>query len=143
MKLSRISIGILVAIVLAFCLCAQRSCGPGGDGVLARFDGKDGRSYLLCQKWNDWSEPYSVSFYLKVPDGRWGWCYVDHQSVRLRNVAITASDDEAAITVYSNGKPIAKYDNTESRFSLIDDEGRITRSSSAPQEWRTPPGPNR
>ncbi|WP_265593167.1 hypothetical protein [Verrucomicrobium sp. BvORR034] len=49
----------------------------------------DGSEYMVVQKCN-WSlEPYTVGFYMRSPDGPWGWCYIDHQATRWRNVVMT------------------------------------------------------
>jgi len=46
-----------------------RACGPGGDGVLARFDAPGGETVLVIQEWQDWAEPYTVSLFVRTPEG--------------------------------------------------------------------------
>ena len=56
--------------------------GPGGDGVVAEASLPDGRRFTVVQRWNASMEPYTVSFVYQLEDGRWGWCYMNHQDTR-------------------------------------------------------------
>jgi hypothetical protein len=136
----KFSIPVLLVVVgaLVAAFFAVRSSGPGGDGVLARFEAPNGESFLVSQKWNNWTEPYTVSLFARTPGGRWGWCYIDHQSQRLQDASITLNAEGNAITICSDGKPLGRYDMAGSTFSLLDTEGRIARTVAAPQEWRDP-----
>src|SRR5436190_11747549 len=53
-----------------------RDNGPGGDGVVARLFTDDGVECRVVQTWNDWFEPYTVSFYYKPQGSAGGWCYI-------------------------------------------------------------------
>lgn len=112
---------------------------PGGDGIAARFDAPTGESYLVLQQWNDWSEPYEVSFFMRTREGRWGWCYIDHQSHRVRDASIVPSVDGQTLVVYSSKVKLAEYDNAGHTFSLFDRSGQKSRTLPAPQEWQSPP----
>lgn len=116
-----------------------RSFGPGGDGVLARFEAPSGETFLVLQRWQCWGEPYVVSLFVHTPEGRWGWCYVDHQSLRLNDVVITPSDDGKVVTIRSRARHLVEYDILNSTVSLLDDSGLARRTLPAPQEWEDPP----
>jgi len=76
--------------------------------------------------------------FFSVPEGRWGWFYIDHQSCRLRNVVIHPDADGSGVTLSSGGSELAQYDIIGATFSLLDESGRVVRTLSSPQEWRDP-----
>lgn len=111
---------------------------PGGDGVLARLDGRTGESYFVIQQWNHWSEPYEVWFYLRTSDGRWGRSYIDHQSDRLHDVSIVANANWQNCSVYSGQTKLAEYDTVAQTFSLFGRSGQRGRTQRAPEQWQPP-----
>jgi hypothetical protein len=155
-------------MMLATLLCATggllllvRDRLPGGDGIAARLD-FDGATYLVTQEWQHWSEPYEVSFYVKDREARWGWCYMDHQSDRLRNVKLRRMAAGEGVEVYvddrlrarysSQGLTVSTFDGygklielsapsptVGPTFSLFTESGRLTRTLPAPGAWMEPP----
>jgi hypothetical protein len=133
-----VSAGVTAVVAIAGYF-AVRGCLPGRGGVSARFDAPSGETFLVIQEWNSVAEPYSVSLFVRQYDGKWGWCYIDHDSHWLQNVTIRPSSDGRTIGVYSREQVLGKYDILDSTFSLTDENGRIQRTLAAPQEWRPPP----
>ena len=62
--------GVSVCVILAAVFLAIVQ--PGGDGVLGRMKFADGSEYVVEQTCNWGFEPYTVSFYMRSPEGRWG-----------------------------------------------------------------------
>ena len=76
---------------------------PGGSGVVASLQLPDGSKYMVTQRCN-WSlEPYTVSFYMRSQNGQWGWCYIDHQATRWRNVQLIYDSNRDVIDVTEDG----------------------------------------
>ena len=70
----------VVALGIAIAALFLGVLQPGGSGALASIQLADGSEYRVTQRFN-WSvEPYTVSFYMRSADGRWGWCYIDHEA---------------------------------------------------------------
>ena len=135
-RVSRILLwtGISVATLLlvAFYAIVQ----PGGDGVLGAIRTPDGSEYVVEQTCN-WSlEPYTVSFYMRSPDGKWGWCYIDHEATRWRNVEVSYDEDLDQIVVTEQGTRHAVLDRQTQNFCI--DNGSIRRDVNAPQSERAP-----
>jgi hypothetical protein len=95
MKTIGIIFGVLFLIVAALFI---RFIQPGSSGVVASLRLPDGSEYMVTQRCNWSPEPYTVAFYMRSPGAKWGWCYIDHQENRWRDVAMTydaASDNRA------------------------------------------------
>ena len=136
MKTIAYVLGALVTLAIATLLILLQ---PGGSGVAASLRLPDGSEYMVVQKCN-WSlEPYTVGFYMRSPDGTWGWCYIDHQATRWRDVVITYAPASDVITVTERGVWQASLDRKNHRFSIGD--GSPKRSLVAPQEHRAPEYP--
>ena len=136
MKILGIIIGILALLVtVAFVVIIQ----PGSSGVVASLRLADGSEYMVTQRCN-WSlEPYTVAFYMRSPGGKWGWCYIDHQANRWRDVAMTYDTNSDVVTVTERGTWQAALDRKRSTFAIGD--GKPKRDVPAPQEYREPEFP--
>ncbi len=100
---------------------------------------KDGSEYMVTQTCN-WSvEPYTVSFYMRSKDGPWGWCYIDHQASRWRNVKMTYDGPTDTITISNGGTREATLDREASQFWLRRYGPGTARP--APQQASNPPYP--
>lgn len=133
MKIAAYIIGALATFVIATILIVLQ---PGGSGVAASLRPPDGSEYMVIQKCN-WSlEPYTVGFYMRSPGGTWGWCYMDHQATRWRDVTLSYDPASDVITVKKRGVWQAALNRKDNRFSVGD--GAPKRSVAAPQEHRTP-----
>ena len=105
---------------------------PGGDGVLGSVRTPDGAEYVVEQTCN-WSiEPYTVSFYMRSANGQWGWCYVDHEASRWKDVEVIYDDASDQIVISEQGIQRATLDRSTQIFWI--DNGSIRRNVSAPQE---------
>ena len=104
---------------------------PGGSGLLASIELPDGSAYLVGQRCNWSSEPYTVSFNMRSPEGEWGWCYLDHQANRWRDVSLTYDVVTDVVTVSESGVWKAALDRKRSVFAIGD--GRPRREVDAPQ----------
>jgi len=133
LKLAGIVVGVLVVISIGlFFLMVQ----PGTSGVVAALRLPDGSEYMVTQHCN-WSlEPYSVAFYMRTADGPWGWCYIDHQADRWRNVSMTYDQSSDIITVKERGTWQAALDRKRGVFSIGD--GKPERDVKAPEEIQQP-----
>lgn len=113
---------------LAFLAIVQ----PGGDGVLGRVQTPDGSEYAVEQTCN-WSiEPYTVSFNMRSPDGQWGWCYVDHEASRWKDVQVTYDVASDHIVISERGIQRATLDRRTKVFRI--GNGYNRSDISAPQE---------
>lgn len=137
MKIIGIIAGVLIAVFgVLFCLIVQ----PGVSGVVASLRLPDGAEYMVTQRCN-WSvEPYTVSFYMRsAKNGPWGWCYIDHQASRWRNVAMTYEPARDTVTVTERGAWQAALNRKRNTFSIGDAKPR--REVPAPQELSEPEFP--
>src|SRR5258705_12353725 len=115
MKTVWIIVGVLILIVAALCLIIVQ---PGTSGVAASLQLPDGSQYMVTQRCN-WSvEPYTVAFYMRSPGGKWGWCYIDHQADRWRDVAMTYDPASNVVTVTARGTWKSALDRKRSTFAI-------------------------
>lgn len=130
-KAVRVSIWCCLAfaiIVSGFFLAVVQ---PGGSGKLASIQLPDGSEYKVTQQCN-WSiEPYTVSFYMRPPNGEWGWCYIDHQAKRWRDVDLGYDAASDVVTVTERGTWKAALDRKRSTFAI--GGGKPKREVDAPQ----------
>jgi hypothetical protein len=126
-----------VLFVLAGRVVAGR--WPGGDGVLARLESSSGAEFLVHQRWQNYAEPYSVSFYSRTDNGSWGWCYLGHQELRWRQTRLEYDARNDVVQVFNGDVLRGRLDCATQSFAIFDDEGRYRRSVPAPQELRDPP----
>jgi len=109
---------------------------PGGSGVLGRVTTPDGSEYAVEQKCNWSPEPYTVGFYMRSPGGSWGWCYVDHEAQRWRDVEVTYDGVSDEIVVTEQGVRRAVLSRRTGTFWI--DTGSIRGDVKAPQGERAP-----
>ena len=109
---------------------------PGGSGTLATLTLSDGSQYMVTQRCNWSGEPYTVSFYMKPPGGQWGWCYIDHQANRWRDVALTYDNTGDVVTVTEKGQWQAALNRKTGIFARGNGKPRI--DCDAPQSIREP-----
>ena len=128
-----LAIGVAVMVLVAVFLYDS---GPGGSGVPASLRLPDGSEYLVTQNYNWSSEPYTVSFFMRSAGGPWGWCYIDHEASRWRNVAMTYDVAKDSIVITERGTLRARLDRSRSSFRI--DNGDIKRDVAAPQILRNP-----
>lgn len=119
----------LVAVPISYLLYHG---GPGGSGTLAHLELPDRSEYKVSQSYNWSSEPYAVSFYMRSKGGNWGWCYIDHEATRWREVEMTYDAAAAIIQVTESGTPRASLDRKRKAFWI--DNGSINRETTAPQQ---------
>jgi hypothetical protein len=122
---------LLAVPLIAFLAYVQ----PGGAGVLASVRTPDGAEYLVEQDY-DSDGPYNVGFYMRPPDGKWGWCYIDHEASRWRDVKVSYDAAADKIVVTERGVRRASLDRATGSFWI--DNGSFSRSAQAPQEERNP-----
>ena len=140
MKLVITVTAVAIAVLLTLGI---RACGPGGSGVLDHLTLSDGSEYLLTQKWNDLSEPYTVSFYFKPRGGAWGWCYIDHQDTRWHHAELRNNPEKNSGEVFRGGDLRAELIRDKQVFVLYRDNNQETREVPAPQERRKPEFPTK
>lgn len=112
------------------------SFGPGGDGVLDRLSDQNGGEYLITQRWNSWTEPYTVDFWFRTSGGHWGWCYVDHESTRWKQGTLQHDVARNSIRILRGGDSVAELLLASSTFVR---HGALDVAVPAPQELRNPP----
>lgn len=123
---------LLVMVACLFILIAQ----PGSSGVVASLRLADGSEYMVTQRCNWSAEPYTVAFYMRSPGGKWGWCYMDHEANRWRDVALTYDATSDVVTVTKRGVWQAALDRKRNTFAL--GNGKPNRELNAPQEYLEP-----
>lgn len=125
---------VIIGAILAMTFLAIVQ--PGGDGVLGSVTTSDGSEYVVEQRCN-WSiEPYTVSFYMRSPDGNWGSCYIDLEAQRWKDVEVTFDEAENKIVVTEQGIRRASLDRTQNIFWI--DNGSINQEVLAPQGESAP-----
>lgn len=130
-KSLRISLWCGIAFIIAISGLFFAMIQPGGSGLLASIQLPDGSEYRVTQRCNWSAEPYTVSFYMRSPKGDWGWCYIDHQANRWRDVALTYDATSNVVTVTERGTWKAALDRKRRTFSIGD--GKPKREVDAPQ----------
>jgi hypothetical protein len=133
MKTFGIIFFVLLLIVAAL---FTRFIQPGSSGVVASLRLPDGSEYMVTQRCNWSPEPYTVAFYMRSPGGKWGWCYIDHQANRWRDVAMTYDAASDIVTVTKRGVWAAALDRKRSTFAI--GNGKPKREVDAPQSLREP-----
>ena len=129
-------VGLLLLIVAGLVVFVIQ---PGSSGVVASLRLPDGSEYMVTQRCNWSAEPYTVAFYMRSPGGKWGWCYIDHEANRWRDVTMTYDADSDSITVLKGGVWQAKLDRKRGTFAIGD--GKPSRELAAPQEYHEPEYP--
>jgi hypothetical protein len=127
---------IIGALLLVFAAVVCAIIQPGSSGVLASIRLADGSEYMVTQRCNWSAEPYTVDFYVRPSGGRWGWCYIDHEANRWRDVAMTYDANTDVITITERGIWQAALDRKRGMFAIGD--GKQKRELSSPQEFRDP-----
>lgn len=130
-----VSLGVLFAA--GFLAIVQ----PGGSGVLGKITTPDGCEYVVEQTCNWSAEPYTVSFYMRSPGGKWGWCYMDHEASRWWNVEVLHEEATDEIVVTEQGVRRAVLNRRTSTFWI--DNGSIRGDVKAPQADQDPSFANR
>lgn len=136
MKTVGIIAGALAVIVAAVFYAIVQ---PGGTGVVASIQLPDGSRYMVTQRCNWSAEPYTVSFYMCSPGGEWGWCYIDHQAIRWRNVAMRYDPASDVVTITARGTWKAALDRRRKTFAI--GNGKPSREVDAPQGYHEPEFP--
>ena len=130
-KAIRISLCCCIAFTITISGLFFAIVQPGGSGLLASIQLPDGSEYRVTQRCNWSAEPYTVSFYMRSPKGGWGWCYIDHQATRWRDVALTYDATLDIVTVTEQGTWKAGLDRKRSTFAI--GHGKPKRELDAPQ----------
>ena len=105
--------------------------GPGGSGTLAQLHLPDGSEYKVTQQYNWSAEPYTVDFFMRKGEEPWGWCYIDHEASRWRNVIMVHDPGTDSIVVTENGTRRAVLDRKRGTFWM--DNGQFSGELDAPQ----------
>jgi len=133
MKIVGVIVGGFIAVVVALFLWVVQ---PGPSGVVASLRLADGSEYMVTQRCNWSAEPYTVEFFMRPVGGAWGWCYIDHEACRWRDVTMTWDAAVDTVVVTERGTRRAVLDRGRSAFWI--DNGSVRRELSAPQELREP-----
>lgn len=126
---------ILASFILLLFAAYLAFVQPGGSGVIASLRLPDGSEYMVTQRCNWGLEPYTVAFYMRAPGDRWGWCYIDHEAMRWRDVVMSYDTTADTIVVTERGTRRAALDRKRSAFWM--DNGS-SRELAAPQGYQEP-----
>ena len=135
-QLARITGSVAGAVALGCGVIFLAIVQPGGSGILASLRLPDGSEYMISQRCNWSAEPYTVSFFMRSPGGAWGWCYVDHEATRWKDVAMTYNVAADVVLIAERGTIRASLDRKRNAFWI--DNGSINRESDAPNSFRQP-----
>ena len=145
---------MILAAIAAVCFCiycvldfASMARNRHTQGLLSDMNAimnaslrlSDGSECMVTQRCNWGPEPYTIAFYMRSPGGKWGWCYIDHQANRWRDVTMTYNTNSDVITVTKRGLWQAALDRKRSTFAIGD--GKPKRELAPPQEYREPQFP--
>ena len=136
MKIMRHIKWVLLLCVLAGIGSCCYSCGPGGNGTIAKLTLADGSEYLVTQHWNAIGEPYAVDFWFKTNARPWGWCYIDHQDTRWWRGSLKHNTTANSVQVFRGNELRGELFLDKKTFALY---GGPNRELSAPQEYCNPP----
>lgn len=130
------AMGVLTLLILGVFMALIQ---PGSSGVVASLRLADGSEYMVTQRCNWSPEPYTIAFYMRSPGGKWGWCYIDHQANRWRDVKMTCDTNTDVVIVTMRGRWQAALDRKRGTFAIGD--GKPNRELAAPQSYREPEFP--
>jgi hypothetical protein len=130
----QIALGMMASIAALIAVAFLAIVQPGGSGVIASKTLPDGCEYKVIQTCNWSGEPYTVSFYMRSPGQKWGWCYIDHEAPRWWDASLSYDSDADVILVKEDEKIQARLERKQQLFWIGDH-----LSVSAPQESREPP----
>jgi hypothetical protein len=77
--------------------------GPWHSGIVTQGISPSGQEFCVVQTFQDWGEPYQISFYIRDANGLWRWNYLDHEGYAWRTASASFSGDQ--VTVFRNGRP--------------------------------------
>lgn len=81
-------------LILTFAMRAA----PGWGGILARGASPEGHEYLVVQTFQNFAEPYRVSFYIRDEDKLWRWHYLEHEDMAWRSAKVDFSNQIARVS---------------------------------------------
>jgi hypothetical protein len=138
MKILVYSICGLLALCSLILLAITYIFQPGWDGVVASLRLEDGSEYMVTQQCNWDLDPYTVSFYMKLSGGKWGWCYIDHEADPWRNISMRYDRAADSVLIEEAGVLRGVLDRKGRSFEVP----RLARGGvPAPQEIVDPPFP--
>jgi len=77
----------------------------------------DGREILLMQKYNYFSEPYTVSLYVELQDSNnWGWYYIGHEEFYWHNGSLRINDSSKSVAVLKGKDKVGEYYWDDGRY---------------------------
>jgi hypothetical protein len=135
--LARFAFWTFAALTLIAATLFYAHVQPGGSGVLASLRLPDGSEYMVSQRCNWGPDPYTVDFYMRSSDGPWGWCYLDHEADRWRDVTMTHNEQSDTINITERGQLRASLDRKQGTFWFDNGDGN-PRGGHAPQQQRPP-----
>lgn len=94
---------VLLLVVLAPLTWHLYWGGPWHSRVLAHGVSPSGQEYCVVQSFQDWVEPYQISFYIRDTNRVWRWNYLDHEGYAWRTASASFTGEK--VTVYRNGIP--------------------------------------
>jgi len=77
---------------------------PWDSGVVASFEAPDGSRYMVVQRYDSWSEPYSVKLYSKTLNGDWRSSYLSHESGSWRDASFQYDPNTKRTSIIENGE---------------------------------------
>lgn len=77
--------------------------GPWHSRIVTQGISSSGQEYCVVQTFQDWVEPYQISFYIRDTNRVWRWNYLDHEGYAWRTASASFTGDK--VTVHRNGKP--------------------------------------
>ncbi|NLX12593.1 MAG: hypothetical protein GXY44_02930 [Phycisphaerales bacterium] len=102
----RIMCGFGIALFLAILMPVALHlylAGPWHTRIVTKGVSPSGQEYCVIQTFQDFVEPYQISFYIRDANRLWRWNYLDHEGYAWRTASASFSDDK--VSVYRNGKP--------------------------------------
>ena len=108
---------------------------PGSSGVVSSKTLTDGTKLIVAQQFSG-ELGYEVGFYIKQPDQRWGWCYLDHQDSAWQDARIDYDSGTDTVSVWRGTILRGCWDRGLGKWERPDISGW---STDAPQDLKNPP----
>lgn len=111
--------------------------GPVGTlRILDRAEAPDHTRLVLTQSRNEgFTEPYSISLWVKPPGKTWGFCYIDHEDSWWRRGSIGFVRGGRQAQVFRGAKPVINLDLKSLKYDFFTPGSEREAGDWKPESW--------